>query len=196
MSKKQNTAEKYLKTKRSSSIDYLFMALIGIGVLMFIFWWAYYGMIAMLVGVIGLICSKSTKIKDEEFDEELRLVLRDNNIETTSDIKEEIFDLSRGPVTIAKDKKAKSGFWVITEFFFKGDTCDIIKHDVDIVGKTVNTVNYSIEIPTDTTIEEIEVATPSGKKKMAFLLLEGRSIRIPVDTTSVDTDDLIKKLGK
>ena len=53
MSKKQNTAEKYLKTKRSSSIDYLFMALIGIGVLMFIFWWAYYCMIAMLVVVVA-----------------------------------------------------------------------------------------------------------------------------------------------
>ena len=195
MSKKQSTAEKYLTTKRTSVSDYIFMAFIGIGVFMFIFWWAYYGMIAMLVGIIGLICTRAAKIKDEEFDEELRLVLRDNNIETTSDLKEELFDITRGPVTITKEKKPRSGYFVITEFFFKEGKCNIIKHDVDIVGKQVATENHTISLPCATAIEETEVNTYIGKKKMAFLILGDEKIRIPVDTTSVDTDDLIKKFG-
>ena len=193
MSKKQNTAEKYLTTKRTSVGDYIFMALIGIGAVLFVFSWIYYGMIGLLIGIIGLICTRAAKIKDEEFDEELRLVLRDNNIETTSDCKEEIFDLTRGPVTIAKDKKARSGFFVITEFFFKEGKCNIIKHDVDIVGKQVVTENYTIALPCATAIEETEVNTYIGKKKMAFLILGDEKIKIPVDTTSVDTDELIKK---
>ena len=193
MSKKQNTAEKYLTTARSSLSDYIFAALIGIGVLMFIFWWAYYGMIAMLIGIIGLICTRASKIKDEEFDEELRLVIRDNNVETTSDCKLEIFDLCRGPVTFTKDKKARSGFFVITEFFFKEDKCDIIKHEVDIVGKSVTTENHTISLPSSTAIEEQEISTPFGKRKMAYLLVG--DAKIPVDTTSLDTDDIIKKFN-
>jgi hypothetical protein len=193
MSKKQNTAEKYLTTARTSLIDYIFAALIGIGVFLFIFWWAYYGMIAMLIGIIGLICTRASKIKDEEFDEELRLALRDNNVEITSNCRLEIFDLCRGPVTFTKEKKARSGFFVITEFFFKEEKCDIIKHDVDIVGKAVTTEHYTIALPSSTAIEEQEVSTPAGKRKMAYLLVG--DARIPVDITSLDTDDIIKKFA-
>jgi hypothetical protein len=195
MSKKQNTAEKYLTTARTSLIDYIFAALIGIGVFLFIFWWAYYGMIAMLIGIIGLICTRASKIKDEEFDEELRLALRDNNVEITSNCRLEIFDLCRGPVTFTKEKKARSGFFVITEFFFKEEKCDIIKHDVDIVGKTVTTEHYTIALPSSTAIEEQEVSTPSGKRKMAFLLINNGEVKLPVDITSLDTDDIVKKFG-
>jgi hypothetical protein len=193
MSKKQNTAEKYLTTARTSLIDYIFAALIGIGVFLFIFWWAYYGMIAMLIGIIGLICTRASKIKDEEFDEELRLALRDNNVEITSNCRLEIFDLCRGPVTFTKEKKARSGFFVITEFFFKEEKCDIIKHDVDIVGEAVTTEHYTIALPSSTAIEEQEVSTPAGKRKMAYLLVG--DARIPVDITSLDTDDIIKKFA-
>ena len=195
MSKKQNTAEKYLTTARTSLIDYIFAVLIGIGVFLFIFWWAYYGMIAMLIGIIGLICTRASKIKDEEFDEELRLAIRDNNVEITSNCRLEIFDLCRGPVTFTKEKKARSGFFVITEFFFKEEKCDIIKHDVDIVGKTVTTEHYTIALPSSTATEEQEVSTPSGKRKMSFLLINNGEVKIPVDITSLDTDDIIKKFN-
>ena len=195
MSKKQNTAEKYLTTARTSLSDYIFMGLIGIGAVLFVFSWIYYGMIGLLVGIIGLICTRASKIKDEEFDEELRLALRDNNVEVTSNCRLEIFDLCRGPVTLTKEKKARSGFFVITEFFFKEGKCDIIKHDVDIVGKTVTTEHYTIALPSSTATEEQEVSTPAGKRKMSFLLINNGEVKIPVDITSLDTDDIIKKFA-
>ena len=196
MSKKQNTAEKYLTTKRNSVVEYIFMGFIGIGAILFVFSWIYFGMIGLLVGIIGLICAKSTKIKDEDFDEELRLAIRDNNIETTSDCKIEIFDLCRGPVTITKERKPRSGYYVITEFFFKEDKCDIIMHDVDVVGKTATTENFSVALPCLTAIEAQEVSTYSGKRKMAYLILNNGEVKIPVDTTSVDTDDIVKMFAK
>ena len=91
------------------------------------------------------------------------------------------------------EARERSGYFVITEFFFKEDKCDIIMHDVDIVGKTVKTENHTIALPSPTEVEEQEISTPFGKRKMAYLLVG--DARIPVDTTSLDTDDIIKKFA-
>ena len=44
-------------------------------------------------------------------------------------------------------------------------------------------------------VEEQEVSTPAGKRKMAFLLINDGEVKIPVDITSLDTDDIIKKFA-
>ena len=196
MKAKQNTAQKYLTTKRSSALDLVFAVFIGIGALLFLFSWLYYAILALLIGCIGLICSKAIKIKDDEFEDVLKIILRDKMPETTGDCKLELYDLGKGPVTLAKDKKPKSGFWVVTEFSFKDGVCHIVKYEADIVNSNVSEESYTVSLPASVSVEDTYVNTYGGRRKMSYIILNGGEIKIPADTTSVDTDEIINKLSK
>jgi len=196
MKSKQNTAQKYLTTKRSSVLDLVFALFIGIGALLFLFSWLYYAIIALLIGCIGLICTKASKIKDDEFEDVLKIILRDKGPETTGDCKLELYDLGKGPVTLAKDKKPKSGFWVITEFSFKEGVCDIVKYEADIINSKVSEERCSVSLPASVSVEDIYVNTYGGRRKMSYIVLNGGEMKIPADTTSIDTDEIIQRLGK
>ena len=196
MSKKQNTAEKYLTAKSSFLLDAVFCILLGGGALFFIFGWLYYGIIGITVGTVGLVCTKAVKIKDEEYEEALAIIIQDNKIEPSGDITVSLYDLGRGTVVFSKDKKPKSGFWVISDFSFGEDSCQVTKYEVDIVQARVETEKKSFALPCPYFLEESEISTPTGRKKIAYLCLGNKDLKLPVDISSIETDELIKKLSK
>lgn len=196
MSKKQNTAEKYLTAKSSFLLDAVFCILLGGGALFFIFGWLYYGIIGITVGTVGLVCSKATKVKDEEYEEALAIIIQDNKIETSGDTTVSLYDLGRGTVVFSKDKKPKSGFWVISDFSFGEDSCQVTKYEVDVVQARVETEKKSFALPCPYFLEESELPTPMGRKKIAYLCLGNKDMKLPVDISSIETDELIKKLSK
>ena len=196
MSKKQNTAQKYLTAKNSFLLDAVFGILLGGGTLLFILGWLYYGIIGITVGTVGLVCTKATRIKDEEYEEALSIIIQNNSIEPEGDTVISLYDLGRGTVVFAKDKKPKSGFWVISAFRFHEDSCEVTKYDIDVVQARVETEKKSFALPCTCVLEESEISTPTGKKKIAYLYLGNKDIKLPVDPSSVDTDELIKRLGK
>ena len=196
MSKKQNTAQKYLTAKSSFYLDAVFGILLGGGALLFILGWLYYGIVSITIGAVGLVCTKATKVKDEEYEEALAIIIQNNNIEPSGNTTVSLYDLGRGTVVFSKDKKAKSGFWVISDFSFGEDSFEITKYDVDIVQARVDTERKSFALPCPCSLEESEISTPTGRKKIAYLYLGNKDIKIPVDVSSIETDELIKKLSK
>ena len=95
MAKDQNNAEKYLSQKRSSFTDILFGVLLGIGVFMFMLLrgGGYYGLIVILLSTVGLIWTKALKIKDDEYEEILRLIIRDADILPASEERLALYDI-------------------------------------------------------------------------------------------------------
>ena len=198
MAKDQNNAEKYLSQKRSSFTEILFGVLLGIGVFMFMLLrgGGYYGLIVILLSTVGLIWTKALKIKDDEYEEILRLIIRDADILPASEERLALYDIGKGKVTIGKDQKPRSAYWVITDFDFKEDSCHITSHEIDIVNEKVETKIYTASVPCEISIEEKEISVPTGKKRIAYVSLDGGKISFPVDPTSVDTDSIISRLKK
>lgn len=198
MAKDQNNAEKYLSQKRSSFTDILFGVLIGVGVLMVTFMRGgfYYGPMVLIPGIVGLIWTRALKIKDDEYEEILRLIIRDADILPASEERLALYDIGKGKVAIGKDQKPRSAYWVITDFDFKGDSCHITSHEIDIVNEKVETKIYTASVPCEISIEEKEISVPTGKKRIAYVSLDGGKISFPVDPTSVDTDSIISRLKK
>ena len=191
----QNHAQKYLEQKRNSTRDIIFGALLGVGFIMFMLirGGGYYGMIAMLISTIGLIWSKSLKIKDFEFEEILRFTIRDNDV-TLLEERLELYDIGKGKIAIGKDNKPRSAYWVSTNFDFRSDCCEITKYEVDIVNESVVKETYSAKLPCQVSVEEKEIAVPVGKKRISYVTIDGGSISFPADPTSIDTESILRRL--
>ena len=196
MGKKQNVAQKYLTQKSGFLLDAVFGVLLGGGAILFLLGWLYYGIVSIVIGAVGLVCTKSVKIKDEEYEEALAIIIRDSGIDPVGDETIALYDLGRGTVVFAKDKKPKSGFWVISDLKFKNGVCEVTKYDIDVVQSRVETETKSFVLPCPHTVEEHEISTPMGRKKIAYLYLGNKDIKLPVDVSSVDTDRIIKRLSE
>ena len=192
----QNHAQKYLEQKRNSTRDIVFGALLGVGLIMFMLirGGGYYGMIAMLISTIGLIWSKSLKIKDDEFEEILRLTIRDGDVTLLED-RLELYDIGKGKIAIGKDNKPRSAYWVSTNFDFRDGCCEITKYEVDIVNENVVKETYSAKLPCQVSVEEKEIAVPVGKKRISYVTIDGGKLVFPVDPTSIDTESILKRLN-
>ena len=193
--KQQNNALKYLEQKRNSTRDIIFGVLLGVGLIMFMLirGGGYYGMIAMLISTIGLIWSKSLKIKDDEFEEILRLTIRDGDVTFLED-RLELYDVGKGKIAIGKDNKPRSEYWVSTNFDFKEDRCDITKYEIDIVNESVSKETYTAKLPCQVTVEEKEISVPVGKKRINYVTLDGGKLTFPADPISIDSESIIKRL--
>lgn len=198
MAKKQNYAEKYLSQKRYAATDIIFGGLLGICVIMFMLLrgGAYYGLIVILLSTVALIWTKSLKVKDDEYEDILRLIVRDADILPNSEERLALYDIGKGRVTIGKDQKPRSAYWVITDFDFKEDSCQITSHEIDIVNEKIDSKSYTAKLSCEVSVEEKEISVPTGKKKIAYVTLDGGKISFPVDPTSVDTDSIISRLKK
>ena len=195
MKDNKNVALKYLTSKKSSVSTVIFGAFLGIGGLLFLFNWVYFGVIGLLIGAIGFIVTNARQIKDEEFEDVLKITLRDNKVEFSSKNVLSVYDISRSPVALAKDKKPKGRYWSACEFFFHEEKCDIVLYDVDIVEARVSEEKYSVPLPATVEVEEKDISIQSFRKKYAYLVIDG-SIKIPIDSNSSDSDDVIKLLTK
>lgn len=191
----QNHAQKYLEQKRNTTRDIIFGALFGVGLIMFMLirGGGYYGMIAMLFSAIGLIWSKSLKIKDEEFEEILRFAIRDNDVALLEE-RLELYDVGKGKIAIGKDDKPRSAYWVSTNFDFKGDCCEITKYEIDIVNESVVKETYSAKLPCHVSVEEKEIAVPVGKKRISYVTIDEGKLVFPVDPISIDTESILMRL--
>lgn len=195
MKNNKNLALKYLTSKKGSASTIIFGAFLGAGGLLFLFSWIYFGVIGLLIGAIGLVISSARQIKDDEFEEVLKIILRDNKVEFSSKNVLSVYDISRQPVALAKDKKPKGRYWSASEFFFHEEKCDIVLYDVDIVEAKVSEERYSVSLPATVEVEENDISIQSFRKKYACLVIDG-SIRIPIDSNSTDSDDVIKLLTR
>ena len=72
----------------------------------------------------------------------------------------------------------------------------VTKYDIDVVQSRVETETKSFVLPCPHTVEEHEISTPMGRKKIAYLYLGNKDIKLPVDVSSVDTDRIIKRLSE
>ena len=194
MAKKQNYAEKYLSQKRYTVTDIIFSSLLGIGLFLFMLFsrLGYYGFILMLLSAIGLIWTKALRVKDEEYEDILRLIIRDADILPNDENRLALYDIGKGTVAIGKDHKPRSAYWVITDFDFKEDSCLITKHEIDIVNESIDTRCYTAKLPCEVSVEEKEISVPTGKKKIAYITLDGGCISFPTDPTSIDSEAIIK----
>ena len=206
-SKKQNTnrADLYFTQKRWSTIDTVAAVLIAIGAFMFVGMngGGPLGIPIALVGIIIEIFSSNSKVKESDYDEELNKLINAHYIETHRQINDEYdhiihkitmcnYDISKAPVIVGKNSKARSKEYCIATFEFREDKCRIELNRINVPEKKVETSNYSLTVPCSNEIVEKQSAVPA--KKCYMLHIEGLP-EIPIDINDTDVDYITDHLN-
>jgi hypothetical protein len=164
-------------------------------------------MIGLYVGgscILTYIILTSKKVKDEGYDAHVREFVEKNSLEPKSNYKLKLFDGERGYVKLGKDRKIRSSVYCISEFDFGRENFTMKVREIDFCATAdgapqVKERSYTLPIGTPTSLEEVMIEAPEGKKAVHYLILapeDSACIRIPADTTSCDTDEIIEKIKR
>ncbi|MBO5700951.1 MAG: hypothetical protein J6S71_00775 [Clostridia bacterium] len=206
---KQNVPTRYFTQKNRDKLE---GALFGGGVLgmaafilfyLLVYW--YYSMIGLYLGgscIIAYIAITSKKVKDDGYDAHVKEFIEKNKLAPTAKYSLSLYDAGRGYVKLCKDRKLRSSLYCISEFEFGRESFDLTLTEIDFCetgdgAPKVTKKQYSLPIGMPYTVEDFTVETAEGKKNMQYLVLapeDGAPIKLPIDTTSCDSDEIISKI--
>ncbi len=206
-----NTATRYFTQKNRDKLESVLFAGGAVGIIVCIvgwltyYWW--YAMIGLYIGgscILAYIILTSKKVKDDGYDAHIREFIEKNSLEPKSNYKLKLFDGERGYVKLGKDRKIRSSVYCISEFDFGRESFTMKVSEIDFCATSdgapqVKERSYTLPIGTPTSLEEVMIEAPEGKKAAHYLILtpeDGARIRIPADTTSCDTDEIIEKIKR
>lgn len=194
--KKQNVGEKYLTQKKVTPLEIVFIVITVIGALLFLMYWRYYGVPALVIGVAGLIFTMSAQIKDAEFDALIDRILIEKKIELQKENLISAFDSEREPRAVGKDKKVRTAAYYIAELKYKAEQCEVTLHELDLCKLTASEKKYVLPYTSKAELEEKEIMTSIGRKKVYHLVVADQFFRIPVESISIDVDNFIDHFAK
>lgn len=189
--KKQNVGEKYLTQKKITPLEIVFIALAAIGAILYVARWIYYGVIALAIGIPGLIFTLSVKIKDAEFDALKDRILINKKIELPKENLICGYELESDVIVVGKDKKIRSRYYCISEINYGNSECNVTVHTLDMCEMSAVTNKFSLSYACKAQLEEKDVMTDVGRKKTYHLSVPECDFRIPVSAISIDTDNFI-----
>ena len=206
-----NTATRYFTQPNREKLESVLFAGGVVGMLVFLvgwltyYWW--FSMIGCYVGgscIITYIFLTSKKVKDDGYDAHVREFIEKNSHEPKSSYKLKLYDCRRGYVKLGKDRKLRSSIYCISEFDFGRDNFTLKVKEIDFCSTPEGAPQvieriYTLPIGTKTTIENIEIEAPEGKKTVHILVLapdDGVTIKIPADSNSCDTDEIVEKIKR
>lgn len=206
-----NTATRYFTQKNRDKLESVLFAGGIVGIIVCIvgwltyYWW--YAGIGLYIGgscILAYIILTNKKVKDDGYDAHVREFIEKNSLEPKSSYKLKLFDAERGYLKLGKDRKLRSSVYCISEFEFGRDTFTLKINEIDFCATSdsapqVKERSYTLPIGTPTEIEEVILEAPEGKKAAHYLILipeEGSRLRIPADTSSCDTDEIVEKIKR
>lgn len=207
----QNTATRYFTQKNRDKLESVLFAGGAVGIIVCIvgwltyYWW--YAMIGLYIGgscILAYIILTSKKVKDDTYDAHIRDFIEKNALTPKSSHHLKLFDWERGYVKLGKDRKLRSSVYCISEFDFGRENFSLKVTEIDLCATSdgapqVKEKIYSLPIGTPVSLEEVTVEAPEGNKAVQYLLIKPEDetrIRIPADTASCDTDEIIEKIKR
>lgn len=201
MKNKKTTTEAYLTQKETPILDAVFVILTAVGVVLTASWLFLYigigflGLPILIVGGLGLVILRTSKTTDEDFDAEVKRVLKINGVEENDSTLKEFIVGKSDHIKRGKDKKIRTAYYCVTVFEFKKESCKVKKHVVDLFAESVSCFEYLISLGKSCKINEREYTTAIGTVSRSFLEVEGESeLVIPVNVNVYDTEAVVNRL--
>ncbi|MBE6642777.1 MAG: hypothetical protein E7615_03915 [Ruminococcaceae bacterium] len=201
MKNKKTMTEAYLTQKETPILDAVFVILTAVGVVLTASWLFLYigigflGLPILIVGGLGLVMLRTSKTTDEDFDAEVKRVLKINGVEENDSTLKEFIVGKSDHIKRGKDKKIRTAYYCVTVFEFKKESCKVKKHVVDLFAESVSCFEYLISLGKQCKINEREYTTAIGTVSRSFLEVEGESeLVIPVNVNVYDTEAVVNRL--
>ncbi len=183
--------ERYFKQKSVPIRDIVLGIILAGGLI--VWWYFFYPAIYVaILGGIGLIISRSLRIKDDEVDSLITKLEKDNAISVDEDKCSRVFDLRILPIAKGKDGKLRTSRYCLCEFDICGEQVKISVAFFDLLTQEVTKREYLL---TNTQAELCteEIMTPVGRKKISCITYNLFSEDIPIDLNNINVSNLVEK---
>ncbi len=207
--KTQNLPTDYFTQKNRDKLESVLFAGGVIGLVAFLicyltFYW-YYSMIGLYIGgscIIAYIVITAKKVKDDGYDTHVNEFIEKNSLMPASKYSLRLFDGERGYVKLGRDRKLRSSVYCISEFEFTRDLIKLSLTEIDFCATAdglpgVTSRKFTLPSNISYRVEDSEITIGEIKRKIQYLILEcedDRDIKLPIDPTSIDTDEIIAKI--
>lgn len=190
---KKNVVQKYLTQKKVTAWDIFGIVGTVIAVFIWIFVWRDIAIPVLFVSVAMVAVSRTSRVKDVDFERELETILRDNDIYVDEKVTG-IYDVSEMPIVCGSDGVLRSGKYIVEEFARSADGIKIFTAKVDLINRTVEKTNY--DIPSNAALSLVSEPYINGRinKKIWFLKCENPHLEIPIDYENEKTYELINEI--
>lgn len=193
---KKSIIEKYFKQKSWSLFEILMVIVMVIAAIVATFVWGGgpIGFPLLIASIFALAVSKSTKIKDKEFDAELNKLVTQNIEELDKKASIKCFDLQIQPIVKGKDGKTRSKSYVISTFLWNDTLTQIMIYRFDLLSGSCQEEAHTVDQEDKFLLKE-EVAFIDGvRKPIQYLECASISLRIPVNTNEIDACHIVERL--
>ena len=193
---KKSIAQKYFEQRQWSILEIIMVIVIIISAIVATFVWGGgpIGLPLLVISIGVLIFLKSTKIKDDEIDDELNKLLA-NNFEVIDSKKTiKCFELNGNPVVKGKDGQMRSSVCVVSVFLFNAETTQITSYTFDLLSENVTQKTYTIFGDMKVYLQDKTISVLGADKQVQYLECGDVSMSIPVNTNDIDTHSIVEKL--
>lgn len=193
---KKSIAQKYFEQKRWSVLEIIMVIVMIISAIVATFVWGGgpIGLPLLVVSIGVLIFLKSTKIKDNEIDDELNKFLA-NNLEVVDSKKTiKCFELNGNSVVKGKDGQMRSSVYVVSVFLFDTENTQITVYTFDLLSESVTQKTYTIFRDMKVYLRDKTISVLGANKHIQYLECGDISMSIPVNTNDIDTHNIVEKL--
>lgn len=193
---KKSIMEKYFNQKSWSLFEILMVIVMLIAAIVATFVWGGgpIGFPLLIASIIALAVSKSTKIKDKEFDAELNKLATRNIEELDKKASITCFDLQIQPIVKGKDGKIRSASYVISTFSRNDTLTQIRIYRFDLLSGSCQEEAHTVDQKDEFFLKEEVVLIDGARKPIQYLECASFPLRIPVNTNEMDVCHIIEKL--
>jgi len=199
--KDKSIIKSYLKRRENYNVDGILIGVTLVGAVLFLMFVMFYvgigflGLPLMLIGGGGLMFLKSSRITDEDYEEEVKRLMDINKIEETPmTLKEYIIGKSE-LIKRGRDKRIRTAFLSIVTFTLKNDVYTAKKYVLDLVSETSTVEEFKVNAGTEHSLTEKSYDTSIGEVKSSWLSFgDDPTFTFPVNMNVYDTDAAIKAI--
>lgn len=192
--KNNNSVEKYFYQKNYSLLEMILIiiSVISLIVATFVQGGGPIGLPVLLACVVTFFICRSFKIKDNEIDQTIKKIMRDNNV-TCSESTIECYELKNTVTKKRNDGKIISPNYYITEIIFSSEYTLFNIYIIDLIKQSVEKVSHSVNCNEKVTLTDETVKTNAGSVKISYLEIKNNCL-IPVVQNDYKTSQLLQKI--
>ena len=150
-----------------------------------------------LIPAAVLVFSRTSKVKDSEYDAMTKKIAADNGIPITGEYVVHEYDLDAQPVKIGSDQRARSAKYVVGKFEFSNKKCVLTRWEIDVINASVSSDTHELGEGDQMMLLSEEREINGKKRPFAHIALSGaHNFTIPVAARSTDGDSIVERFGR
>jgi hypothetical protein len=193
-----NIYSKYFKQKRWSILEIIciVIAILAGFAATFVNGCGPIGFMLLGISICSLIFSKSAKVTDAAFDEELDRLIKENVSASELENAIKCYDFRVAPIVKGKDGAYRSACFVVIKLVFEKEISRIHVSRFDLFSNTITKDTFSLSSNEKIDLIQDNIHIVGNTKTVQYLVCENVAMNLPINTDDFQHIKTIERLLK